>query len=377
MTKIPETVKERLSKSKEEIGEHNTNLIEQFIEQCAALPSEPRESRLLTIATRIRSVSKMLGNKPLDQLKESDLKDLNLAMRQKEMQSASDYRKILKRFLKLKDKKMYFDLIDSPFLANPRKKNGSKPLVDADTFWDERESNRYLEESLTHSSRHSAWASLWLSTGCRPHELLALKKENIKFEEKTNTLLIRVNSLKTGKRSIVLQDGEAQGVWHYLKDYLQTLEDDMRLFDCSYNAILKIHKKICKRAKIGANKKKNFYIARKMTLTRFYNTYGMAKAASMAGHVQGSNSMKNYVAMSEDMLQEKTMIKVEIRTCPNPACSSTKNEPHYSQCIECGSPLDKAKYADIIQRNVNELIDVKLQLFKKELELKLLSGRKI
>lgn len=353
----------------QEASKYNLKLIEEHLQRCAALPSQPGESRLKTIKVRLRTVARLLG-KPLDGLNEKDLQTLNLAMRERNMESAADYRKVLKRFLKLKDKKKYIDLIDSDYMKAPRR-NGHKLLVDPEDFWSEEENNRYIEESKTHSPKQAAWAGLWIATGCRPHELLALKKESIEFDAKTGTLLVRVASAKTGKRSIVLQGNEAAGVWRLTKPHIETLEEGSLLFPCSYQAIKKVHVRICKRAHI--KKRTNFYNARKAALTRFYNSFGLVKAASMAGHVPGSNSMKHYVALSENQLIEQSLPKVELRPCP--ACNEI-NEPYFSQCRKCGSPLDKKKFAAIFEKTTSELINTKLLLFKKEFELKFLKLKK-
>lgn len=351
----------------QELSKYNEKLIKEHLQRCAALPSQPGENRLKTIKAKLSTVARLAG-KPLDRLTEKDLQELNLTMREREMKSSQDYRKTLKRFLKLKDKKKFIELIDSDYLKAPRG-NGHKALVDPDNFWSEEENNRYIQESKAHSKRQGCWAALWIATGCRPHELLALKKESIELEEKTGTLLVRVNSKKTGKRSIVFQGNEALGIWKLCKPYLDQLSPSNLLFPYTYNAIKKTHVRICKKLRI--KKPFIFYNARKAALTRFYNTYGMAKAASMAGHVPGSSAMKHYVAMSETQLKEQTLPKIEIHQCPNPACGFA-NEPYYSHCQKCGSPLDKAKFAAIFERNMNELIENRLALFKSEMENKLL-----
>jgi len=363
-----------LENAETQIGKHNTELLGEYLEKCAALPTEPTESRLLTIGTRMKGVSRMLDNRPLDQLAEKDLQTLNLRMREREMKSARDYRKVLKKFFTLKDKKKYIDLIDSPYMKSPRRKNGSRKLVDPDEFWNEEECNRYLEESKLHSTKHACWAGLWLSTAARPLELLQLRKKDIVFEEPA-IFILRIREGKTGKRSVILEGAEAKGVWHYVRPRFEELKDNEEVFGCTYNAMLKVHRRTCKKAHIGSDKRINFYIARKMGLTRFYNTFGLVKAASMAGHVPGSGAMKHYLALNEAQLREKKPINVELKTCPNPSCAST-NEPHKTSCEKCGSPLDRQKFAKIMQKNVDELIDVKLILFKKELEVKLLDDKK-
>lgn len=357
-----------------EINKNNLKLIEEHLERCAALPSQPGESRLRTIETRLRTVARLIS-KPLDSLEEKDLQNLNLAMRNKGMESAADYRKVLKRFLKLKDKKKYIDLIDSDYLKAPRR-NGHKKLVDPDNFWTEKENNRYIEESKAHSNKQAAWAGLWIATGSRPHELLALQKQNIQYDNENKTLLVKIpeytrqgTRTKTGKRSIVLNGNEGAGVWQLAKPHLETLKDNNWVFDCSYQAMKKVHTKICKRCHI--TKPTNFYNARKARLTRFYNENGLSAATSMAGHTPGSSAMKHYVAMSEQQLKQQTLPKVELKPCPNPSCGQV-NEPHQNLCQKCGSPLDRKKFAAIFEKTTEELIDAKLALFKKDFEIKLL-----
>lgn len=358
MTEIPNKVKKYLTTYAKVIGEENLQLITEHISRCAALPSEPCENRLCIIAIRLRTISGIIG-KPLDNLTEQDLQNLNLAMRERGYKSAQDYRKSLKRFLLLKDKKKYFDLIESEFLKAPKNKN-KKKLVDPETFWSEKECNKYLEEAKNHSARFGAWASLWLSTGCRPHELLSLRKKDVIFEN--GALIVRTaENSKTGKRSIVLNGKEGPAVWHYVLPYIQKLQDQDLLFDCSYNAILKIHRKLCKLAKIGKDKAINLYMARKMRLTAFYNTYGLVKAASMAGHTPGSKSMRHYVGLTEEMmLTDGKLPNIEQKVCPNRNCG-IENEPHFSNCQKCFAPLDERKFNGMVQTNLEEVVELLLK----------------
>lgn len=364
MTELPKKVQDYLDNTaKKQIGAQNTRLIADYLEKCAAMPSQPSDSRLWTIANRMKKVSLLLKNKALNALTEKDLQDMNLQLRAEGLESAADYRKILKHYFKTMNKKKFSELIFSDFLKNPR--NGHKLLVDPNDFWTETECNAYLRESQLYKPtkptprplKQAAWAGLWLSTGCRPHELLGMHKKDIVFEV-PQTLIVRVGeNTKTGKRSIVLQGNEAAGTWHYVKPHWESLKDNEPLFDCSYNAMKKVHNKMCDRAHIAKDRKRNFYIARKKTLTHFYQDFGIVKAASMAGHIQGSSVMKHYVAMNEDMLKANAKsAAVQLKTCPNPSCGA-ENEPHESQCKECGSPLDRKKFSIIFERNTTGLIE--------------------
>lgn len=336
-------------------GEHNAKLIQKFLIKYEAMPSQPATKRLLLLAMRLKRVSDFVNNRPLDQLTEDDLINLNLSMRKAGILSAQDYRKTLKTFLRITDKKKYFDLLESEYLKAPIRKAKDRKLVDPNTFWNQEEIESYLQKSLDYSPRQAAWAGLWLSTGCRPGEILALKKKDIEFDG--TYLIVRVpKETKTGARTIVLNGTNGKGSWTYIEPYWQTLTENQKLFDLDWSTQYKIHKKVIKKSTIGKDKDTTFYMARKMNLTKFYNTYGLAKAASMAGHTPGSKSMKHYVAMSEADLMNKDPVQITIKTCPNTSCGF-ENEPHLSQCLKCGAPLDKEKYSALIKKNETELKD--------------------
>jgi integrase len=360
-----------LEKLDESVEKTNANLIKEFCNVYKSLPTEPGARRILASAMRLKTISLIL-KKPLDSLTEIDLQKLNLAMRERQYKSSQDYRKNLKRFLKLKDKKRYYDLIESDFLKAPSKGGHYERTVDPETFWSQKEIEAYTQESTKYSLRQTAWAGLWLSTGCRPHELFGLEKRDIKFEDNKN-LVIRIRQGKTGFRSIILQNQEANGVWYYIQPYLETLNETDKLFPISYNMQKRIHLKICKRANISTNKDLRFYMARRMNLTKFYNTYGLAKAAALAGHVPGAKSMRQYVALTESQLKDEPMTTLSQKQCSNPACCAT-NEAHETNCTKCGSPLNKQKFAQIIQNNIDELIETKMALVKKQLELKIVNS---
>ncbi len=363
---MEEKIENYIAEMPQRIGNHNTKLLINFIKSYKSLPSAPTDQRVLLVLRRLSSISKMIKNKPLDSLTENDLQDLNLAMREKMMLSSQDYRKTLKQFLKLLDKKKYFDLIDSYYLKAPQRKANEKPLVDPSEFWEQSQMEAYIQASAQYSPRQLAWAGLWLTTGCRPNEILTLTKKDLEYRDLM--LLVRVNG-KTGKRTIVLNKTEAPAIWNYLQPHLNTLKNEEKIFTLNWEQQDRIHKQLCNQINLPQHKSRKLYIARKMNLTRFYNTYGLVKASSMAGHVAGSKAMKHYVALTEEQLTDQQLAKVELKICPNPCCSAT-NEPHFVQCFKCGSPLNKKQFSDILQKNVIDLIDARLDLAKQDLLLK-------
>ncbi|MEI7961335.1 MAG: site-specific integrase [archaeon] len=219
-----QTLQDYISRLPAQIGEHNASLMKTFIAKYQALPSEPSTKRLILVVLRLKSISIMMNNAPLDALTEQDIMNLNTAMRKKGMLSAQDYRKTLRRFLRLTDKKKYYDLLESDYLKAAPKKANERLLVDADTFWSQEEINRYLYQSKEHSPMQATWASLWLGTGCRPHELLNLTKKDVDFDG--NYLTVKVQGGKTGKRTIVLNNDSGKGMWNYILPYWQTLKDE-------------------------------------------------------------------------------------------------------------------------------------------------------
>lgn len=182
MVNYKKTLKNYLADLNNRVSPHNAKLIKDYIEKLKATPNEPGDYRLYTVLCRITSIEKIL-KKPLDELKEKDLIKLNTEMKNKGMISAKYYRRVLKNFLTLSNKKKNIDVIDSDFLKSPRKKNGSQKLVNPHLFWSQEQIAEYVKEAKRHSVRQTAWAALWLSIGARPHELLSLRKKNIKFEE--------------------------------------------------------------------------------------------------------------------------------------------------------------------------------------------------
>lgn len=349
---------------------HNANLIRNHINKASALVSEPGFKRLTLLAMRLKTISRLLNNKNLDELIEQDLIDLNNALRKKGLISASDYRKTLKQFLKLLDKKKHFDLIDSEFLKTTTRKETGKKLVDAETFWTQEQIEAYLKKSKEYSLRQSAWAGIWLSSGCRPGEILEMRKKHLEFKD--GYLKIIVPKGKTGKRLIVLNGNNAPAVWGYIEPYWNTLKDEDILFDHGWGFAHRIHEKICKRAMIPKDKDWRFYMARKLNLTKFYNTMGLAKASSMAGHTPGSRNMRHYVALSEAQLINEKPVEVSLKYCPNPSCSEP-NETHLIHCVKCSAPLDKKVYASIINKSIDDRIKAQLELIDREALIQLLT----
>ena len=172
---------------------------------------------------------------------------------------------------------------------------------------------------------------------------------------------------------IVLDLQETKQIWEYLQPYLETLASDDKIFNICWNQQNSIHKQLCKKIKLPSNKSQLLYIARKMCLTRFYNTYGLAKAAAMAGHTPGAKAMRNYVALKEsEILGTEPLPKVMKKTCPNPSCS-TENDASETQCYKCKSPLDKQAFATILNQNLDEKINSQLELIKKDFTIKMLT----
>ncbi|MDD4082233.1 MAG: site-specific integrase [Sphaerochaetaceae bacterium] len=371
MEKNPKKLENYLNTLDDLVGKINSKLIKKHIDQYRALPSEPKNNRLLLVAMRLKTISKFLNNKSLINLNEDDLITLNNAMRERQFKSARDYRKTLKKFLLITDRKKYDDLIHSVYLQNPAERN--KKLVDPSQFWSQKEVNNYLEECKRHSLRQSAFAGLLFSTGCRPHEIFALKKKHLNFENEQ--LLVRVpKETKTGGRLIVLNNTEGKGAWAYIKPYLDTLENEMLLFETTYEAQSKLHKRICDKIKLGEDKSRKFYIARKMCLTKFYNEYHISKATALAGHTAGGNAMKHYIGLTDAQLKDEPIVKVQAKICPNPKCEKI-NEAHLNQCAYCGSPLDKKQFSDLIEKNIADLIDAKIDLLKQTIENQLLKKK--
>ena len=353
------------------IGSHNAGLIREFASNYRSLPTEPGEYKTLVLCHHLKSICMMIKDKPLDELVEDDLKELNRAMREKKLKSSYEYRKTLKRFLKIKNKKKYFDLIDSEYLKAPNGKNNSEKPVNPNEFWDPEHIDAYIKVSMNYSPRQLAWAALWLTSGCRPHEILGLRKCDLSV--RNDQLVIQVRAGKTGSRMIVLDPQETNQVKEYLQPRLSVLKDDEEIFDISWSQQNNIHKQICKKIKLPSNKSQHLYIARKMCLTRFYNTYGLAKAAAMAGHTPGAKAMRHYVALKEtELLGTELLPRVMKKICPNPNCS-TENDASETQCCKCKSPLDKQAFANILNQNLDEKINSQLELIKKDFTIKMLT----
>ncbi len=351
------------------VGKRNALLISEFAKTYSALPSEPSEIRIYNQVQRLASICKFLNGKELDALEMQDLENLNLAMRERKMKSSRDYRKVLKTFYRLRDKKRFFELIDSPLLKNVRKKaKETERYVDASTFWSQSELERFLKESAKYSARQGCFAAVMISGGLRPHEALALRKNDIHFEEKSEQLSIHVpEDTKTGKRDIFLNGEEALGAWFYISPWTISVKDNNALFDYSYEFALRIHYKICERAEIPETKNRNFYVFRKMALSKFYDTLGMVRGSMFAGHVINSFEARQYVGMTKEQLQGKVLATIQSKVCPS--CGKTAM-PHESHCEACQSPLDREKFQTILKKNLDELIDAKLEALAAQLENK-------
>lgn len=346
------------------IDSYNANLIRECIEKYKAKPTQPSYRRLYDVAGRLVSIVRMVG-KPLDKFTEEDIQKMNVEMRERSFSCPEDYREALKNFFKLKDKKKYFELLESDFLSE-RGRKIEKILVDPDKFFTQEECERYLQESIKHSERQRAFASIWLTAGLRPQEFRVLKKEHIEFLE--DKVLIRVPKVKTKKRIIVLEGNEAKMVEENLKPYLFSIGVNDSLFPINWSSLNVIHKRVCRRANIPKNKDWKLYCGRKMCLTRFYNTLGLVKATQMAGHTQGSQIMKHYVGLTEEqMIGSNKIVKIQNKVCPNPSCR-IENQAHLSQCVSCGSPLDQEQFKEVYEKRINEINKTNLELLRSELK---------
>lgn len=351
------------------ISNHNANLIREFIEKNKDLPTPPQNHRLLSQVCRLKSICIMLKDKPLDKIDLDSIKQLNRTMNEKKMSSAGDYRKTLRRFLKLKDKKKYFDLLESEYFRESRNAQ-EKPLVEPEKFWSPEEIERYLAQSKQHSLRQAAFGAIWISSAARPKEILNIKKKDI-FLKDENTLVYRIDGTKTAKskRSIVIKGSAAKANWGYIKPYLETLTDEEVLFPIGWQGAKKQHCIICELARIPKEKAWNLYIMRKQGLTRLYGNpkLGYAQACSQAGHAPGSKAMKHYVGFTEEQLIEEQPYEIALKSCPNPNCSFD-NEPHHNYCVKCSAPLDREVYGALITKTAEDLVNTKLEAFKLQFE---------
>lgn len=360
-----EQLEKYLKGTNKTIGDHNATLIKQFNEKHSALPTDPTYERQLVVTHRLVSISKMINNHALDKLTETELIKLNKKMKDKNMTSAPDYRKSLKQFLKLTNKKKYIDLIDSDYLKNIKDKNGTR-TVDPDSFWTEQQIQDYIIASKNHSNRQLAWATLWLSTGGNPREILNIKKEDIIQHE--DFLKIRIKGTKTAyrDRTIILEPKEAKQVLEYLQPRLKEIQTGEQIIDIDWRWQDMIHKKICDKINLPQNKSRILYIGRKMALTRFYTKYKLTKASAMAGHTYGSKDMKHYIALTEDQLMNTKMTGIERKTCPNPSCGK-ENPTHLSNCQYCQSPLDREKFSGLFTKQILDIIKAETNLAIKEI----------
>lgn len=366
-TDFEERLKHYLNELPNKVGKYNAGLLTVFTQKYKALPSAPGASRINTTLTRLCTVSKFLNNKPLDKLTETDIQSLNIIMADKKMKSAQDYRKVLKVFFKLWDKKGFYELIESDYLKAPRKKANAEKRVRPETFWSNEEVERFLAESNRHSLKSACWGGLWLSIAARPHELFALRKQSIVWKE-PSTLIVKVpKETKTGERSIVLTGNEALGCWNYCKDYLKTLPDNALLFEESYQARIKLHKKLCKLAKIGKEKDLRLYVARRMGVTKFYSQHGLVRGAMLSGHQPGGGTQKFYVGLTEQQLEKPDFARVESKPCPS--CGIV-NPTHASNCFKCQSPLNVQAFQSLLAANLKEMVKLEVEnhLYKKAIK---------
>lgn len=362
------------------IGKHNAELIREFNARHTALPDEPCPRRQYACVQRLSSISRMLDNHPLDKITESEIIKLNTKMRNKNMVSAGDYRKQLKQFLRLvikprlsKDERAdLIDLLESDFMKTSSKHTGNKKPVDPEEFWEEKHIMDYIKASKNHSARQLAFAGLWFSIGGRPQEILDIKKQDI--EERNDQLIIRIRGTKTdvSNRMVVLNKSESKQVKEYLSARLDEMKPSEKIIPICYAQQKEIHKYLCDKINLPKTKSRRLYISRKMTLTRWYNTYGLAKAAQMAGHTVGARAMKYYVALSEaDLLNNNPKTSIAKKTCPNPNCHA-ENDASENQCYACHSPLNKQAFTQILNNNLDDKINAHLDIIKKDIQIKMM-----
>ncbi len=356
-----------LNSKKELIGATNYTLLKEYANKHQGTTTEPTAARTINVLIRLVSICSMLKNKPLDTLTENDLITLNKTMNERQMKSTKDYRSILKQFFRLKDKRKYFDLIDSDYFKNRRTKKQLKvKMVDPRSFWTPEQLNEYMKASKKFSNEHIAFISLLFSCGLRPCEALALTKSSIEYQtEPRKVLIVNVPAAKTEPRTIPLYNGEAEAVHNYLKPHIETLKENELIFKKTYNAYRKTHLILCKKINLPEDKMRKLYVARKMALTRFYRTYDTPKAEAMAGHEHGSGSVAHYIGISKEDLVNDSLRNIEVKRCPNSKCGHI-NEPHFENCVKCSSPLDPEKFRKIFQESINnfakEYIDAQIQL---------------
>jgi len=366
-----QTIIQYIDKYKPQIGEQNAKLLTEYMNKHQATTTEPGYARTYTQVKRLKAIM-LMAKKPLNQINEDDLITINTTMKDRKMLSAKDYRTTLKQFIRLiikpQNKTLYVDLIESDYLRNTTtKREKRRLLVDPNQFWTQQQVNDYIKASKDHSKRQLAWAALWLSIGCRPKEMFNLKKQDIEYIQNKNTLIINVPAIKSKPRTIALYYNEAKAIYEYIQPYLQTLKDQDKLFDISYNAQKKIHKRICKQIKLPEDKPTKFYIARKMVLTKFYRNNDIVKATSMAGHEQGSSSIKHYVGITKDDLIKNEKVSIEKKICPNTNCHY-ENEAYETNCIKCGAPLNQEQYKALLENQQRDFIQTQLELIKTQIE---------
>jgi len=136
----------KIKSIEERTGKHNGTLILKVLNKIEAMPEEPGPARIYAAASRLNTIAEIL-DKPMDELIEADLIRFNKELKDREMKSAKYYRRALKQFLRLTDKKKFIDLIDSDYLRSPKTKNSKeKKLVDPNDFWTIENMTDYIKE---------------------------------------------------------------------------------------------------------------------------------------------------------------------------------------------------------------------------------------
>lgn len=346
----------------------NAELVRKYVDKLRAMPSQPVDRGLYTAGLRMTQALRHMNNPELSDLTEKDILVLNKSLRESNIVSANDIRKELKRFMKLTDKKKYYELIESEYMKSARRKKNAKKVVDSSKFWTDTDCQQYISECQRKSNKLLAWATLLISSGCRPHEILALKRKDVEYDG--NFLTIRVpEGTKTGSRAVVLKGSEANGIWSYLQPRFEEIsDDDDSVVDYTYAGIHSAHRRVLQKMNFSKEKYWHPYGLRKMRVTRFYSE-NPGQAHAQVGHTPGSPVQRHYVAVDENQLKGKQLFSLATRTCPNPGCS-IENKPTENVCVQCGSPLDEEKFKAIFEKQAEKLVEAQLERFKAEFSLK-------
>lgn len=139
-------------------------------------------------------------------------------------------------------------------------------------------------------------------------------------------------------------------------DYTPLLSDQ-----ANYNGYLNRFKKACEKAGIPENKRRPYNL-RHTRLTEVAKFMGYEQLNKFAGWVPGSDRAKVYVHLNSDdvnqAIREKYGLETEEDGKEHKNCTfcGTENEPQYTECRNCGRPLNlkqktgKAEKQQILER---------------------------